>query len=96
MRYFRSTALLQLILKVTVSNVYLVEYQALICVRVGKFNDPCFFKSLIVNALGAALLVRIVNEGVCSVFFDLLFHLIRLSASQPSAAYMSSHRSTFK
>lgn len=28
------------------------------------------------NALGAALLVRIETDGVCSVFFDLLFHLI--------------------
>ena len=52
--------------------------------RVGKFNDLCFFKSLIVNALGTALLVRIVNEGVCSVFFDLLFHLICQGTSERS------------
>ena len=76
MRYFRSTALLQLILKVIESNVYLVEYQALTCVRVGEFNDPCLFKAVIVNILGATLLVRIETDGMCSVFFDLLFHLI--------------------
>ena len=43
--------------------------------RVGEFNDPCFFKALIVTALGATLLVRIETDGVCSVFFDLLFQL---------------------
>ena len=31
-----------------------------------KFNDPCFFKAVVVNALGAALLVRVEAEGVCS------------------------------
>ena len=56
--------------------MYLVEYQAFTCIRVGEFNDPCLFKAVIVNALGAALLVRIETDGVCSVFFDLLFHLI--------------------
>lgn len=43
---------------------------------VGEFNDPCLFKAVIVNVLGAALLVRIETDGMCSVFFDLLFHLI--------------------
>ena len=41
-----------------------------------EFNDPSLCKAVIVNTLGAALLVRIETDGVCSVFFDLLFHLI--------------------
>ena len=34
--------------------------------RAGKFNDPYFFKAVVVNALGAALLVRLETEAVCS------------------------------
>ena len=54
---FRSTALFQLI-----------QTRPL-----RKFSDPWLFKAVIVTALGATLLVRIETEGMCSVFFDLLF-----------------------